>query len=306
MSSWVAEWFGRAAWAAGTALVLLLVLIAGVWLLLERHTQVRRREQEIRALGEEVRRLQSRVPPVSPERVAEFEQEDARQERLLEEWRKTLGRLDGPGRTVGFGSTEAFFELAAFRSRMRRQAQDHGVSLNSEEAFSFATYATQGPPAGEVDRVLRECRALETLLNLLWDVEPPLALREVRRARDSGRVNGRKSDDERDTFAFEGDFAKRPDGEIVSSGFRLTFVAHTATLRLFLTRVSRLPHPVLVRMITVEPESDVGDAGRSTNPEDPTFPVESWSRFTVTLEWIERIAPRGTDDKVMTEVLAPS
>lgn len=302
MSSWVAEWFGRAAWVAGTALVLLLILVAGVWLLLERHAQVRRREQEIRDLGDEVRRLQSRVPPATAERVAEAIQEDARQDRLLEEWRLTLGQLEGSEPTSGTDSTEAFFELAAFRSRMRRQAQDHGVRLGSDEEFSFAAYVTQGPPAEEVDRLMRECGALETLLTLLWEEEPPRALREVRRAREPGDADNGMRKDNRDTFDFEGDYKNSRDREIVSSGFRLSFVAHTATLRLFLTRVSRLPQPVLVRMITVEPEPHGMEAADLGGPDTP---AESWSRFTVTLEWIERIAPPETDDRVRAEALVP-
>jgi hypothetical protein len=114
-------------------------------------------------------------------------------------------------------------------------------------------------------------------------------------------------------FAVDPRVTARVPGFVNSTGFRITFVGQTGALRDFLNRLAAFEQPVIVRSVEIEPMSEpqrsqgsatsapslaslFGNPSTATvGPVTPTGPVpivsQNLSRFTVTVESIELVAP---------------
>jgi hypothetical protein len=115
----------------------------------------------------------------------------------------------------------------------------------------------------------------------------------------------------------------RVPGYLETTAFRISFVGQTASLRSFLNKLASFELPVLVREVEVEPASAneaaepaaVADEGANAAPSvvlaakpaskpavaavrpSGAAPIvtKPWCRFTVTVEYIELVAPSVAD-----------
>jgi hypothetical protein len=131
-----------------------------------------------------------------------------------------------------------------------------------------------------------------------------------------------------DFFAIDPRVSVRAPGFLHTTGFRLAFIGETGSLRALLNKLATFELPVLVREVEVEPATAEEAAVMSEEPvpADNTPPPASvvltaspsaastkaaspritstaapivtkpFSRFTVTVEYIELVAPKAADD----------
>jgi hypothetical protein len=180
--------------------------------------------------------------------------------------------------------TEAFFQLAALVEQARAQAIATRVTLRPDERFGFATYANEGPSADLLGAVHRQQKAVQSLLEPLFEARP-LALLGVRRISPAvGTVGARGGAD--DFFTLDPGLSLREPGLVDTEPVRLEFTGQTSTLRTFLNGLSALRQPVVVRSVEVEPLAPAG-VSRPVAADAPQPLVrQSLSKFAVTVEFI--------------------
>jgi hypothetical protein len=194
------------------------------------------------------------------------------------------GPDDPLGKPTAGKSTDAFFELAGMVERARAQASALRVTLRPDECFGFAAYANEGPAAGLLGPVGRQQRAVQSLLEPLFESRP-LTLLGVRRVAPSGvgSDGGRGADD---FFALDAGLSLRQAGLIETEPVRLEFTGQTSTLRAFLAGIASLRQPAIVRSVDVEPLP--AESGFHPAVADASQPVvrQRLSKFAVTVEFV--------------------
>ncbi|HUG10999.1 MAG TPA: Amuc_1100 family pilus-like protein [Opitutaceae bacterium] len=215
--------------------------------------------------------------------------------------------------------TDAFFDLARFVERNRERANSAGVAIRADERFGFSLYANEGPEPDLIPAVHRQKAIVDFLLGVLFDAR----LRElVSVQREVARIPGQEGraeivevapQNDATFFSVDPRVTARVPGFVDSTGFRITFVGQTGALRDFLNRIAAFELPVIVRSVEIEPMPEPQRAQGSAvaapslasvfgspaqqpgTPSAATGPVpivsQNLSRFTVTIEFIELVAP---------------
>ena len=214
-----------------------------------------------------------------------------------------LGRWQGPqiaqdderGDGAVQGRTGAFFDLAWFVEEMRATAAAQDLRLAEAEHIGFASHVRSAPAPGEVDRVLRQRRRVESLLLALFSARPD-RLESVRRERPDAAATGRPRASEAassDLFILEPRLSLRRNKKLDTLAFRLVFTGDTGCLRRFVNEVASGSTPWMIRLIEVEPAVPGGPASVGPPPGPETAPVPvvqaRSSRFVVLLESIESL-----------------
>lgn len=182
-------------------------------------------------------------------------------------------------------SSESFFQLAALVEQARAQAIAARVTLRPDERFGFASYANEGPPADLLRAVHRQQKAVESLLEPLFEARP-LAVLSVRRTAPTGENPGGRGGAE-DFFTLDPGLSLRQPGLVDTEPVRLEFTGQTSTLRTLLNGLSALRHPVVVRRVEVEPLPPTVVGSRPAAAESPQPLVrQSLSKFAVIVEFI--------------------
>ncbi|MFZ5494100.1 MAG: hypothetical protein ACOZE5_02025 [Verrucomicrobiota bacterium] len=184
---------------------------------------------------------------------------------------------------------DAFFELANLVEKARAQAIATHVTLRPEERFGFTAYANAGPAPDLLAPVHRQQRAVQSVLEPLFESRP-LALLGVRRAPPPAALQAGRSAGE-DFFTIEPGLSVRAAGLVDTEPVRLEFTGQTSTLRALLNGLAVLRHPVVVRSVEVEPLPPA-DGGRVVAEAGAPVPVvrRSLSKFAVTVEFVQLAA----------------
>lgn len=220
-------------------------------------------------------------------------------------------------------ATEAFFDIVTMVERLRESARREGVALGGEERFAFASYVNAGPEREWLVAVFRQRQVIEQVVRLLIATKPRALLAVQREAPvavgDSGASRARAAgkpvpDWGRDVFAIDPRLSVREPGLVEAQAYRVTFVAQTAGLRSFLNAVVTSDLPLWVRAVEVEPAEPAAETAVNAVERDPVEaalagaaagaggtldtpkPViaAGWSKFTVTLEWVEWVESPAT------------
>jgi hypothetical protein len=199
---------------------------------------------------------------------------------------------------VPTGRSEAFFDIAAFVEALRNRAALAGVVLKPDERFGFSAYVNEAPLAGQIADVFRARQVVQYLVEALIDARPrellsvqwerPADELTAGRARTSASALARRPPavaNEGDYFVIDPRLSAGTTGIIATRGFRLSFTGHTATLRTLLNRLAGFELPLVVRAVEVAPPERPSLRRLSTEPA--ALVVPTWSRFTVTVEFLE-------------------
>lgn len=180
--------------------------------------------------------------------------------------------------------TEAYFALAGLVEQARAQAITTRVTLRPDERFGFAAYANEGPAAALLGPVHRQQLAVQSLLEPLFESRP-LALLGVRRTAPlPAGPGGRGAAD--DFFTLDPELSLRQAGLVDTEPVRLEFTGQTSTLRTFLTGLTTLRQPVVVRCVEVEPLPPAGRMRPIAADAPQPLVRQSLSKFAVTVEFV--------------------
>lgn len=193
-------------------------------------------------------------------------------------------------------SRDVLFNLTEFIATYKERASQSGIGLRADESFGFGQLiaAGQGPKPEEIERIYQQRLIIGALLNQLLAAAPREILAVQREEISAARYPA--------SSVGKNDLA-RP------MGFRLVFTGHTSALRIFLTRLSALQIPLLVRGVEVRPIVDQrrgrssarsgrrqpqmvianGNAGLNGNAGAEPVPIvaDNLSRFAVTIEYVK-------------------
>lgn len=208
--------------------------------------------------------------------------------------------------------TDSYFDLATFVERMRELADKQGVEIRSEAArFGFSKYANEGPEADRIEPVFRQRLIAEYVVGALLESRPRslLSVKRVRtttkaekEARAAAIASGmppeepsaESESDLSDYFSVGPGVTARVTGYVDTTGFRLTFISQTATLRNFLNRLATFELPILVREVEVEVASAEETLAQSGGEAAPaaTAEVSAAASVVLTAEPAPAAAPK--------------
>jgi hypothetical protein len=320
------------------ALITAAALIAAVeiFFIFSRRAALRDVEAKLTEEIQRVERFNTRRPvpsEISVRRVNEdLDTHSAALSELLESLNLGGGQEIALFRRAPASRTEAFFDLANFVERMRRQADQAEVGIRPEERFGFSAFTNEGPGPDQMQAVYRQRRIMEELLNSLFAAQPR-ELVSVQRERPGAVANpaveesdfgcfdgptggGRRpprggGQDSGDIFAMDPAVSARSPGFVDTMAFRFTFVGQTSSLRSFLNSVASSDLPLVVRSVEVGPvggqqaqmqprptrrppaggmdlfAAPQMDGGPDARPVAVPLVSENFSRFTVTVEFLE-------------------
>jgi hypothetical protein len=308
----------------GVALILLGALcIAEIVLAMMFRSEAAEARQLLEARRAELAGMAMLQPFPSPENAAAVEADLENSRRVVDAMRTALrGSPERAGAILSSppaSRTDAFFDMARFVERNRERANSAGVSIRAEERFGFGLYKNEGPEPDLIPAVHRQKAVVDFLLGVLFDAR----LHElVSVQREPERIPGTEGrtdivetalPNDATFFAVDPRVSARVPGFVDSTGFRITFVGQTGALRDFLNRLAAIELPVLVRSVEIEPMPEPQRAQVSAptapslaslfgnpvqqpgSPATQTGPVpivsQNLSRFTVTVESIELVAP---------------
>ena len=232
-------------------------------------------------------------------------------EALEENLRDLEDRLDGllrgwNGESLSFladrnkprTGRDVLFDLTEFIAAYKERASQSGISLRADESFGFGQLIAdgRGPEPGEIERVYQQRLIIGALLDQLLAAAP----RKILAVQREG------------AFAVSHPAPSVGENDVARAmGFRLVFTGHTNALRIFLTRISALHLPLLVRWVEVKPivvQRSARSSSRSGRRPPPMViaggeavrsgiagaePVpivaDNLSHFTVTLEYVTDI-----------------
>ncbi len=267
---------------AGLGLEAVLIVAAGWWLWRQRET-VERAKADLGAREAEWRALVQSQPAPTETVAAAIEAEVARGEREGKRlWR--MSGLQEPSSPLLEGRMEeAFFEIAGLVERMRGRAAECGVKLSEGERFGFAEYAKIGPDASRVAEVRRQRRLAEAVLEALFAAGPRelMGCGRGRSVEEESRWAMRSGEEE---FEIDRRLTLAVPGVLGATAYRVRFIGRTETLRALLNRLARSELAMAVREVEVEVAEDDG----MREPDAP-WVRSTWSRFAVTVEYVEAV-----------------
>jgi len=306
-------------WLAAALLAVGLALEIG-WML-DRRSAARDSEQAVEQLAERLSAFNEVVPAPTAAVTAMIEVDLTTAGEAVASLRDQLTGRSERARFIETNEPPAqradmFFEIARFGEAQRAAAREAGVVLRENEAFGFAAYAHSGPALVHVAQVHRQRLLAEYLLEQLWAARPH-RFEGLERARP-GESNPPEAPwvanepGESDYFEIDPQVSARRAGLVRTEPMRVGFTGQTGALRTLLNRLADFDLPVLVRRVEVEPAvaalpaardaggrsrdvfagvfgSPAGDASVSEAPVP--LVAENFSRFTVTVEFIDWVNP---------------
>lgn len=314
-------------WAIAGLLLFLFVEIGGLWLWRSAaiKAEARRKNQRV-----EVERSSPPAPGLAATGEAAVRQQiEVARIRLNELQDGWAGRIE----RVGFASNprlDFVVVLAEMRERLTAAADRSGVRVAPEAgSFGFAAFARQPPPPEARPAVERQRHAVELLVGALFEAQPRalLAVQRESTTPDANKSAGNApSGPERsETFIPESERWMRNSVPVKSTGLRLSFCGETGTLRAFLNNITSREWPVVIRQVQVAPATpaetglasstrisvapaprrlftsqSLATLGRGSETQGTISlrPVvdRQWSRFAVTVEWVEALTPMAGGD----------
>ena len=291
-----------------TWLVLGGAVLGEAGLLVERIQAARGARKERAKVEREWRTWAATRPAPTAENTGLIEVDLARVGRELAAVRAGLsarsGMSSGSEVAVLSGRAEAFFNLAQFVEETRTRAQLAGVRLRADEHFGFSRYTHDAPETGQIAAVMRDQVRLKCLLDALLEAQPaeiisvqceaPVAkVDEARRATPDRPVTVRTSPVAgAEYFALDPRISRRVPGLVETAAFRLSFAGRTPTLRTLLNKLAAMEPLVVVRTVEVASADQPRGVEQPAGPGPMSLIGSSWSRFTVTVEFIE-LAPKS-------------
>jgi hypothetical protein len=277
-------------WALG---VLLLAELGGVWHRRAVAVEAVRRHQAV-----EVRRQE--LPPavrgvLTDQRPALELSRRAGELWLEQTQRELMGAAPDP-LLLGpepLDRAAAYFELVRATDALVAAAQAASVRLLPGEMFGWASYAQGGPERDLIPEVHRQRRVIDRVVRLLFATEPR-SLTGVQRERPRGSSNDAAATTgvAADFFVPDPRWRILDDRRVSSTLVRVNFEGDTQVLRRFLHALASSVPPLLVRALDVEPVPwETGGELGPTDAAGPTAVAPAWSRFAVTIEALERLAP---------------
>lgn len=296
--------------AAGLMALVLAVLFAEVWVLIESRNAAMTAQRLLTPRKNEWMRLSALDPAPTAAQSAQIDDELAKSEENLAALWATLEavghRSVRPDGTAGFSEVqrEAGPDVAELIRGLREQARQAAVSVRPEETFGFAAIGADRPPPEPAGLSQRELEATDFVIRTLFAARPTkfVAARRVRMhspASRSPRKRKKEAEDPGDageTLELDSRLSVREPGLIEASALRLTFTGCTITLRQFLNRLLDGDHLVAINEVAVEPAEAARDAPREKHAGSEAVALlvpDGLSRFTVTVECCELAAGSG-------------
>ncbi len=280
-----------------------LLVISESGLLGERWVAARQARRQHEKVSRELRALAALQPAPTVENAGLIEADRVRTMRTLAELRAALAPAAGASPAhvppAPAHRAQAFFELAEFVEAMRARARQAGVILRADERFGFSRYVYEAPEMGQMAAVLRERRGMEALLEALLAAQPHEIISCQRELPAERPGEARKFIPERtlaarapgvtgeDYFAIDPRISQRAPGIVETAAIRLTFTGRTKTLRTLLNRLGKMEPPVLVRAVEVATPDRPRESSRPVGAGAVPLVASPWSRFTVTVEFIQ-------------------
>ncbi len=202
------------------------------------------------------------------------------------------------------------------------------LKFKPDDWFGFAAFKHAGPSDPDIIRqVFRQTQVADYLLDTLLAAKPtefisllreaplPKAVRDeqdkaLKEASDKHEpppvfsVTTTNADEASDYFDVDPLSTSRVPGSVETTGFQLTFIGKTDTLRRFLNKLAQFELPIKVQRVEIAADkvsaappfkSELDDEGNPVvlGPADqPKLVVATlYSKFTVTVEYIDLIAP---------------
>ena len=299
-------WWRKYPGYAGTLLALGLLLAAEGASLARGWVIARETHRRLEQVSREFRALQAIRPAASAGNAAQIEADFGRVADALAAMRRELSaggvKADRFKRTpVPLRRADAFFDIATFVETMRNRAQQAGVMLLPDERFGFSAFANEAPVAAQLAAVFRERLVVQCLLEALIEAKPrQLIAVQRQRPAESAPAPGRPNTNQapslperlptsvaKDYFDIDPRISLAIPGVVTTTAFRLSFTGHTAALRNLLNKLGESELPIVVRAVEVAP-AELNSARLATSQTGPSPIVEpTWSRFVVTVEWVE-------------------
>ncbi len=265
----------------------------------------------LRKLNAEHSMLAREKPGPSEENETAIARDRVAATEAVSAWRFAVGnRADGSLPKTPT-AVEAYFEISGGIEQLRARAQAAQVTLKPGEGFGFASHRAAGPDTALAPVVLRQCRALQGLVETLLETRP-LALLAVQRQRPTGKTDFRPGvsdgatpaakpdglDQVQDFFDLAPALDLRLPENLSGQAYRLEFSGTTRMLRDFLNRLAAQARPVFVRSVEVEPlDTDKSADSREPPPSrEKLVPLvtRNLSRFTVIVQLLDPDAgPEG-------------
>ena len=296
------SWLRKYPVFAPLLLALVFLVLGEIGWLGERWQAARGARKRLDQARRELRATAAVAPAPTPENVAAIAAELVHTREALAARRVLLnlpaaGANEGGNQPAPERRPDAYFDIAAFVEAMRARAARAGIALKPDERFGFSTYANEAPESGRLGVVLRERRVVQYLLEALIDARPRELLSVQREqpveftgrpvaANPAGMRLGKSAGPGMtDYFEIDPAVSMRVPDEVETTAFRVTFVGHTAVLRTLLNKLAEFELPVVVRAVEVAPLASSPDA--SNRPGATPIVTAPWSRFTVTVEFVD-------------------
>lgn len=274
-----------------------LIIAMSVWLGHALRVDKRAR-QRLQMLRKDARELTAASPSLTAQNEHAMESE----RRVLQRaWQQARARFPDSAdsstaakNAVPSERADAYFDIAQFVERMRALLAEHQIKTAADERFGFAEYAHGGPDLDDLKWVYRERCAAEKLLRLLVDCRP-VELVDVKREQ-LNRPGETKTG--ADGFGWESSRALRTPDVLESVALRVIFTGQTVSLRALLNELALPERLAVVRSVEVEPtsaDSDKRSEAEHAADERSPLVVNSLSRFTVTVEFVE-VIPNDAGD----------
>ncbi len=300
------------------------VAVGELALIYERYTASRDAAKRLAQREVEQESMAQLTPPPTREVAAAIEADLSKAQKSLAAMQAELtGRGPAAERLreskAPVARTDAYFDLATFVERMRELAEKNGVEVRPEAArFGFSKYVNEGPEVERIEPVFRQRQMAEYVLSALLEARPRavLALKRVRpvtktelEARAAALESGVSPDEipvdsdseSPDYFTIDPSVSARVAGYLGTTGFRVSFISQTATLRNFLNRLASFELAILVREVEVDVATAEEILAQSVaEPAAPTEAVDSSPVASVVLS-TEQAPPAEEKPKAPTD-----
>ncbi|MEM9159442.1 MAG: hypothetical protein AAGB46_10360 [Verrucomicrobiota bacterium] len=297
--------------------LMLAVIIGGIWLTMHNRLKLTAVKTEYEA---NIRQLEHYLKRTIAPTRANLAALERNYEVLYKDFQKASAYLnlntfnsdrffgEAPG-----SRTEAFFAIASYVELARNLSANNEIAFAADSRFGFNAYSNKGPEEEDIERVHRQVKIMEWLIQAVTDSDI-VELVRMQRGREAPEqtTRGRRiekvdSDTFGDEFVVDAVNSLAIEGLIESETFRVAFKGQSLSLRNFLNRVVNSTLPFVVRGVEVElsnkyDERDLRGSVADNNLrgedidtemlEAARVPIisENESLFVVTLEFLDMTA----------------
>ena len=265
------QWFKKNPIFCSVLLALGLLIILQIAFLISKQAELADARTNLENQVRERDRLYARQPsPVAENAAFVEEDKEAHLDTLtqLRDIYKVEGRVEELFASPPSTNTAAFFEISQWRVDTLRQFREVGMVRDGQDEINlgFRTHATEVSSDDPIERIHRQRKIIDYLIQSLYKAEPDSLIR-VRR-HDPKEVLEEEAQEEdftrfrpqMRTGTREGDFftinprltLRRP-GLITTEPIEIVFTGQTDTLRTFLDELQTMKYPIFIRNIAAEP-----------------------------------------------------